>query len=72
MRGVKSMLYYRVKKEYDLVSRIDGSILIADELYTKKEKDRFCISNKAVSPVGISKKDVYFFFGARFERRVNR
>lgn len=50
------MTYYKVKPEFDQKKRRDGSILIANELYTPREKERFNISDKAV----------YFFFGARF------
>ncbi len=60
------MLYYKVKPEFDQKTRHDGSILIANELYTPREIERFKISNKAVYPVEISKKTVYFFFGARY------
>lgn len=60
------MTYYKVKPEFDQKKRRDGSILIANELYTPREKERFNISDKAVDPVEISRKVVYFFFGARF------
>lgn len=60
------MLYYKVKPEFDQKKRRDGSILIANELYTPREKERFNISNKAVDPVQVSRKTVYFCFGARF------
>lgn len=60
------MLYYKVKPEFDQKKRRDGSILIANELYTPREKERFNISNKAVDPVQVSRKAVYFCFGARF------
>ena len=60
------MLYYRIKPEYDQKKRRDGSILVANELYTQREKERFAISDEAVDPVQVSKRSVYFFFGARF------
>lgn len=60
------MTYYKVKPEFDQKKRRDGSILIANELYTPREKERFNISDKAVDPVQVSRKAVYFFFGARF------
>lgn len=60
------MLYYKVKPEFDQKKRRDGSILVANELYTPREKELFNISNNAVDPVEISRKAVYFFFGARF------
>ena len=60
------MLYYQIKPEFDQKKRRDGSILIANELYTPREKERFAISDEAVDPVQVSKRSVYFFFGARF------
>lgn len=61
------MLYYKVKSEYDQRQRRDGSILIENELYTPREKEYFAISDQAVDPVQVSKRSVYFSFGARFE-----
>lgn len=60
------MLYYKVKPGFDQKKRRDGSILIVNELYTPWEKEHFNISDNAVDPVEISRKAVYFFFGARF------
>lgn len=60
------MLYYRVKPEFDNKRRRDGSILIANELYTSKEKERLQIPAVAVEAVEVSKRAIYFFFGARF------
>ena len=60
------MLYYRIKPEFDQKKRCDGSILVANELYTQREKERFAISDKAVDAVQVSKRSVYFSFGARF------
>lgn len=60
------MTYYKVKPEFDQKKRRDGSILIANELYTPREKERFNISDNAVIPVQVSKRAVYWFFGARF------
>lgn len=60
------MLYFKVKKEFDQKRRKDNSILIANELYTKKELEKYSISSNAVDSIEISKKDIYFFFGARF------
>lgn len=65
------MLYYKVKPGFDQTKRRDGSILIANELYTPREKERFNISDKAVDPVQVSKHSVYFFFGARFGARFD-
>ena len=65
------MTYYKVKPEFDQKKRRDGSILIANELYTPREKERFNISDKAVDPVQVLRKAVYFFFGARFGGEKN-
>lgn len=55
------MTYYRVKPEFDQKKRRDGSILIANELYTPREKERFNISDKAVDPVQVSRKPCISF-----------
>lgn len=58
----------------------DGSILVGNELYTEKELARLtqravfrgngCKDNKApFEAVNISKRRVYWFFGARFESK---
>lgn len=70
------MLYYRVKPEYDnarLLNRttraFDG-VLVGNELYTEKEWERlvlrYRVSAIVCEPVQISKRNTYFFFGARF------
>ena len=61
------MKYFMVKSEYDNTKRKDGSILVANELYTQKEIERFGINSNVVEEVEVSKNKVYFFFGARFE-----
>ena len=60
------MKYYKVKKEYDQTRRKDGSVLIANELYTKKEVDKYHINKNMCDEVNISKHNIYFCFGARF------
>lgn len=67
-KGGVNMLYYKVKLECDQKKRHDGSILIANELYTPWEKRYFVISDQDVDPIHISKRSVYFSFGARFEK----
>lgn len=59
------MLYYMVKESADNKTRL-GGFLVKNELYTAKEKEKFCISDSLVLPVKVSKKDVYIFFGVRF------
>lgn len=36
----------------------------------EKEKERFRIPAYAVEPVEVSKRDIYFFFGARYSEEV--
>lgn len=60
------MEYFRVKKEYDNYSRSDGSVLVKNELYTRKEVERYKIPKKYLIIVNVRKRDVYWFFGARF------
>lgn len=72
------MLYYRVKPQYDNKKRYsrnyhgqvvaDGSILIANELYTPCEFAKLANCPAWFEKVNISKKNIYFFFGARFEK----
>lgn len=74
------MLYYRVKQECDGTRCLAYNKkqhfwyydreLVANELYTAKELDKF--NNKElyqfVTPVQVKKTNVYFFFGVRFEK----
>lgn len=71
------MKYYRVKPEYDnkwryvyvghsnLKIKRDG-ILIANELYTPRERERLAAKADIFDEVEISRKRVYWCFGARF------
>jgi hypothetical protein len=69
------MKYYRVKPENDNRRRfkfhrgggleIDG-IWIANELYTPKEISKYPGGVLMCEPVEISRKKIYWFFGARF------
>lgn len=70
------MLYYRVKPEYDnarLLNRTTCAFdlaLVGNELYTEKEWERlvlrYRVSAIVCELVQISKRNTYFFFGARF------
>lgn len=60
------MKYYKIKKEHDNKKRKDGSILIENELYTEKELKKYNIPVDYCDIVEVSKRQVYFFFGARF------
>ena len=60
------MTYYRIYPEADNRKRCDGSIFVRNELYTKKELERFKVPSSYYRPVEVSKKSTYWFFGARF------
>lgn len=62
------MMYYKVKPEHDNKRKPGGrfDIYVANELYTDREITRNHLNRDYMEPVQISKKDVYFFFGARF------
>jgi hypothetical protein len=63
------MEYLRVKKGFDNYKRADGSIYVANELYTKKEAAKHGINPTFCDRVEISRKKTFFFFGARFEKK---
>lgn len=60
------MKYYRIKEEHDNKKRIDGSILVGNELYTEKEVEKYHIPISYCDIIEVSRKKTYFFFGARF------
>lgn len=66
------MLYYRVKPQYDNCYKNpkihDGNIYVANELYTEKEVQKQNLNRNFLESVEISKKKIYWFFGARFEQ----
>lgn len=64
------MKYFKVKPEFDNKPRLDGSILIANELYTEREVKRFGIPTCRLDSVEVHPKDTYFCFGARFMSEV--
>lgn len=63
------MKYYKIKEEIDNKRRNDGSIFVANELYTEREKKKYNIPESYYDIVKISRKRTYFFFGARFESK---
>ena len=65
------MKYYKVKKEADQKRRKDGSIYIANELYTKKEAEKLNLNTDFMQLINVNKNSTYFFFGARFQEEVN-
>ena len=69
------MTYYKVKPQYDNKTRytwnnhkqgVPNGILIANELYTPKEFEKLANCPEWFDIVEISKRSVYWFFGARF------
>lgn len=63
------MKYLRVKNNFDNYKRNDGSIYIANELYTLKEAIKYGINQSFCDKIEISCRKTYFFFGARFEKK---
>ena len=61
------MEYYKVKTEADNKKRPDGSIYIADELYTPAEAKRYKLNMDYMDAVNVSKRRIYWCFGARCE-----
>ena len=70
------MKYYRVKPEYDNVTRyklnphggcVPDSVLIGNELYTETEHSKIANRSQMFDVVNISKNNTFFSFGARFE-----
>ena len=64
------MLYYKVKQEADQKRRKDGSIYIAEELYTQKEVEKLQLNTNLMNLVNVNKNRTYFFFGARFQEEA--
>lgn len=61
------MIYYKVRRAFDN-KRIGAThFLVANELYTAKEVQKLNIPHKYLDKLDISKRRIYFFFGARFE-----
>lgn len=70
------MKYYRVKPEYDNKKRYiwdnegqrvhDGTILVANELYTPAEFREIANCPAWFEEIEVSKRKIYWFFGARF------
>ncbi len=60
------MKYFKVKKNADQKRRKDGSIYIANELYTPKEAEKYNINPDYCDIVEISQRKTYWCFGARF------
>lgn len=72
------MKYYRVKPQYDNKTRytwnnhhqgIPNGIIVGNELYTPCEFKKLAMRPAWFEVVEISKREVYPFFGARFENK---
>lgn len=72
------MKYYRVKPEYDNVTRyklnwcgacVPDSILVGNELYTLVERSKIANRQQMFDVVNIPKNKTFFSFGARFEMK---
>ena len=76
------MIYYKVKAEHDNKARFkyyekngfsyyvkEDGILIGNELYTPKEREKIANNDRYFEKVEISKNKTYWFFGARFEQK---
>lgn len=72
------MKYYRVKPEYDNVTRyklnrrgmyVPDSVLVGNELYTEIERSKIANRKQMFDIVNIPKNKTFFSFGARFERK---
>ena len=73
------MKYYKVKKQYDNYQKnSDFDIFVQNELYTEKEFEKVkneYIGNKdkllkMFDIVEVSKRKIYWLFGARFEMEI--
>ena len=67
------MLYYKVPKKldghqpYSRKKQRHTTTLVANELLTNRECDALDVPTGWLEPVEVSRKKIYFFFGARFE-----
>lgn len=75
------MIYYQVLPQFDQKHTIykyknnkpvwNGLFHIANELLTLREIEKYGYKMEYLTPVEVSKRDVYFFFGARFAKKTN-
>lgn len=64
------MKYYKVKAEADNKKRSDGSIYVANELYTEREAEKLNLNRNFLEVIEVSKKSIYWFFGVRFSNTI--
>lgn len=60
------MKYYKVNKKYDGIS-INKLTLICNELFTEKEREKYNIPFRFLEERNISKNNIFWSFGCRFE-----
>ena len=74
-KGEQNMLYYKVKPEYNNVTRyklnrrgacVPDSILVGNELYTAIERSKIANRKQMFDIVNIPKNKTFVSFGARF------
>lgn len=61
------MVYHRVLRQFDGKTSSKGRSLIANELYTSSEINRYNIPVACTRQVNIPKTQIYISFGARFQ-----
>lgn len=64
------MKFWKVKPEYDQAKKgVRGGILIANELYSKAEREKlYLIPERCFEVVELDARQTYKAFGARFEK----
>jgi len=68
------MKYYKVKPEFDnkkIYKEVNkrkeyAGFYIGNELYTEKEAEKLRLNQAFLEPIEVSKKKIYWCFGARF------
>lgn len=67
------MTYYRVPRTLDNVPNKKIGILVGNELFTYKELIKYNLLDRIneLEQVDVSKKSIYWFFGARFASKSN-
>lgn len=63
------MKFYKVKKESDQI-KFGKTILVSNEIFTEKEFIKTGLKTSLFDTVEIKKNNTYWFFGARFEKRI--
>jgi len=61
------MKYYKVRPHQDHTLRPDGQVLLAGELYTPKEAEKYGLDTFEMELIEIPRKFTHMWFGSRFE-----